>query len=154
MIEKVNNHTIDDAYVQFILFCNPSIALDTDTAELRRGFRAPPKSDGKAFSPYDLFTLIAKLEDKKDGIDNWTKLVLELGVEPPDMGNGQSSQKVQQYAVRLKVIPHSYFLSALIYIFHCSLSVHQSNQCPSAGYMLSTWTRFMAILLAGPLLTS
>lgn len=95
---------MDDAYVQFIFYCNPSIATDTDTTELRRGFRAPPKSDRQTFSPYILFTLIAKLEDKKDGIDNWTKLVLELGVEPPDQEKGQSSQKVQQYAVRLKVM--------------------------------------------------
>ena len=104
---QVNDQTMDDAYVQFIFYCNPSIATDTDTAELRRGFRAPPKSDGKTFSPYTLFTLIAKLEDKKDGIDNWNKLVLELGVEPPDQEKGQSSQKVQQYAVRLKVMRQS-----------------------------------------------
>lgn len=105
---------MDDAYVQFILYCNPSIATDTDTTELRRGFRAPPKSDGKTFSPYTLFNLIAKLEDKADGIDNWTKLVLELGVEPPDQEKGQSSQKVQQYAVRLKVINHLYCQSPFV----------------------------------------
>ena len=107
--KQVSDQTMDDAYIQFIMYCNPSISADTETGELRKGFRTPPKSDGKSFSPYVLFELIAKLEDKKDGIDNWTKLVLELGVEPPNQDKGQSSQKVQQYAVRLKVICHLFF---------------------------------------------
>ena len=101
--QKVTDQTIDDAYVQFIMYCNPNISADTETTELRKGFRSPPKSDGKSFSPFNLFTLIGKLETK-DGISTWTQLVLELGVEPPDQEKGQSSQKVQQYAVRLKVI--------------------------------------------------
>ena len=100
--QQVTDQTIDDAYVQFIIYCNPHISADTDTGELRRGFRNPPKSDGKSFKPYSLFELISKLE-RKDGINTWVQLVLELGVEPPNQEKGQSSQKVQQYAVRLKV---------------------------------------------------
>ena len=98
---NVNENSIDDAYVQFILYCNPSIPLNVDTTELKKGFRAPPKSDTKTFSPFILYGLIAKLETKE--IKTWTELVLKLGVEPPDTTKNQSTQKVQQYAVRLKV---------------------------------------------------
>lgn len=35
-------------------------------------------------------------------LKTWTQLVIELGVEKPDAAKNQSSQKVQQYAVRLK----------------------------------------------------
>lgn len=98
---EIDDKSIDDAYIQFILYCNPSIPADVDTSELKKGFRTPPKSDGKTFSPYILFGLISRLEAKD--IKTWTQLVIELGVEPPDAAKNQSSQKVQQYAVRLKV---------------------------------------------------
>lgn len=100
-LREIDNNSIDDAYVQFIMYCNPSIPTNIDTSELKKGFRTPPKSDGKTFSPYTLFGLISRLEDKE--IKTWTQLVIELGVEPPDAAKNQSSQKVQQYAVRLKV---------------------------------------------------
>jgi len=100
--KRVTNETLDDAYVAFILYCNPSVPLDCDTAELRKVFRQPPKSDGKTFSTYHLLELIEKFE-RKD-IKTWTKLAIELGVErTPD----SSAQKVQQYAVRLKVAINS-----------------------------------------------
>jgi hypothetical protein len=102
---NITNATIDDAYVAFIFYCNPAIPLDTDASELRIGFRAPPKSDGKQFSIFTLFELIRKLELKE--LKTWVQLALELGVEPPALGKGQSAQKVQQYAVRLKVSPIS-----------------------------------------------
>lgn len=107
---NVDENSIDDAYVQFILYCNPSVPREVDTNELRKGFRAPPKSDTKTFSPFVLYGLIAKLETKE--IKTWTELVLKLGVEPPDTTKNQSTQKVQQYAVRLKVdtsVFRSYF---------------------------------------------
>lgn len=103
---QVNDETFDDAYVSFIMYCNPSIPLDTETAELRRIFRLPPKSDGKNFSTFTLFELIRKLELKE--IKTWAQLALDLGVEPPSFDKGQSAQKVQQYAVRLKVSPISW----------------------------------------------
>ena len=99
--KEANDLNIEDSYVQFIMYCNPSVPLDVDTAELRRGFRAPPKSDGKSFSPFTLYQLITRLESKD--IKTWTELVIELGVSPPDVSKNQSTQKVQQYAVRLKV---------------------------------------------------
>ncbi len=99
---EISDDSIDNAYVNFIMYCNPSIRNDIDTAELRRGFRSPPKSDGKSFSPFTLFELISKLESKV--LKTWTQLVIELGVEPPDTSKNQSTQKVQQYAVRLKVL--------------------------------------------------
>jgi len=97
----VTDHTFDDAYSGFILYCNPTIPLDTDTTELKKIFRAPPKSDGKNFSTFTLFELIRKLESKE--IKTWAQLALDLGVEAPDLEKGQSAQKVQQFAVRLKV---------------------------------------------------
>lgn len=104
--QDVRDETLDDAYVSFILYCNPSIPLNTDTTELRKAFRNPPKSDGKNFNPFILFELIRKLELRE--IKTWAQLAIDLGVEPPAVDKGQSAQKVQQYAVRLKVsIPNS-----------------------------------------------
>ena len=97
----VTNENLDEAYVDFIMYCNPSVALETDTTELRKIFRAPPKSDSKTFSTFALFELIRKLELKE--IKTWAQLAIDLGVEPPSLEKGQSAQKVQQYAVRLKV---------------------------------------------------
>ncbi|KAI5800277.1 ARS binding protein 2-domain-containing protein [Peziza echinospora] len=105
--KDVTDETLDDAYVAFILYCNPSVPLDCDSAELRKAFRLPPKSDGKTFNVYELLQLIMKLEQKE--IKTWTKLAIELGVErTPD----QSAQKVQQYAVRLKRWMHAMHIDA------------------------------------------
>lgn len=93
--------TIEEAYVSFVMYCNPSVPLSTDSGELRRGFNSPPKSDGKTFQTFTLFELIRKLEMK--ALKTWAQLAIELGVEPPVLEKGQSAQKVQQYAVRLKV---------------------------------------------------
>ena len=109
-LREIDDKSIDDAYIQFIMYCNPSIPANVDTSELKKGFRTPPKSDGKTFSPYTLFGLISRLEAKD--IKTWTQLVIELGVEPPDAAKNQSSQKVQQYAVRLKVHSLAFILLA------------------------------------------
>ena len=98
----ITDESIDQAYVDFIFYCNPSIPMDVDATELKKGFRNPPMSDGKKFSPFTLYGLIARLESKD--IKTWVQLVTELGVEHPDPAKNQSSQKVQQYAVRLKVL--------------------------------------------------
>ncbi|CZR53901.1 related to ars binding protein 2 [Phialocephala subalpina] len=107
---QVTDETIDDAFVSFILYCNPAIPFDTDTTELRKIFRVPPKSDGKNFSTFTLFELIRKLELKE--IKTWAQLALDLGVEPPALDKGQSAQKVQQYAVRLKRWLHAMHVDA------------------------------------------
>jgi hypothetical protein len=99
----VTDESLDNAFVSFILYCNPSVPHDTDTTELRKTFRSPPKSDNKTFSTFVLFELIRKLEEKE--IKTWAQLAIDLGVEKPDFDKGQSSQKVQQYSVRLKVGP-------------------------------------------------
>lgn len=101
-----SNHFGDDqdfenAYVTFIFYCNPTIQSDVDTTDLRRNFSNPPRSDGKSFSTKILYELLRKFETKE--IKTWTELALELGVEKPAVEKGQSSQKVQQYSVRLKV---------------------------------------------------
>ena len=106
---EITDDSIDQAYVDFILYCNPSVPADSDSTELKKGFRAPPQSDGKKFSPFTLYGLISKLENKE--IKTWAQLVVELGVEPPDPSKNQSAQKVQQYAVRLKVPPLILFVS-------------------------------------------
>ena len=103
---EVTESSIEDSFVSFILYCNPLVGLDLSTIELRKGFRAPPRSDGKSFSTFNLFNLIKRLEEKE--LKTWTQLVIELGVEPPDLN--QSTQKVQQYAVRLKVLPFNFLL--------------------------------------------
>ncbi|KAB8246680.1 ARS binding protein 2-domain-containing protein [Aspergillus flavus] len=96
----ITDETIDDAYVMFIFYCNPNVPLSVDTSELRKTFRCPPRSDGKSFSIFTLWELIRKLDSKE--LKTWISLATELGVEPPDLEQGQSTQKVQQYAVRLK----------------------------------------------------
>ena len=98
---EITDQSIDDAYVNFILYCNPYVPDDINTSELRKGFRSPPMGDGKRFSPFILFNLISRLERKE--IKTWTQLVVELGVERPDLAKNQSTQKIQQYAARLKV---------------------------------------------------
>ncbi|KAI1745704.1 hypothetical protein F4680DRAFT_455753 [Xylaria scruposa] len=107
---SVTSGTIEDAYVSFVLHCNPAVPLDVDTSSLREAFRTPPKSEGKSFSTFTLFELIAKLHQKE--IKTWAELALRLGVEPPDHEKGQSSQKIQQYAVRLKRWMHSMHVNA------------------------------------------
>ncbi|KAI8955755.1 ARS binding protein 2-domain-containing protein [Xylaria longipes] len=107
---SVTSGTIEDAYVSFILHCNPGVPLDVDTTSLREAFRTPPKSEGKSFSTFTLFELITKLHQKE--IKTWAELALRLGVEPPDHEKGQSSQKIQQYAVRLKRWMHSMHVNA------------------------------------------
>lgn len=97
----VSEENIGPQYAAFILYCNPTVPLDTNTTELKAIFQAPPKSDGKSFSTWTLFELIKKLEKKE--IKTWAQLAIDLGVEPPVLEKGQSAQKVQQYAVRLKV---------------------------------------------------
>ena len=98
---NVTADNFEDAYVQFIFYCNPSVPLLLPTAELRRGFKAVPRADGKFFETYTLFKLVQKLESGE--ISTWNSLVVELGVERPDPAKNQSTQKLGQYAVRCKV---------------------------------------------------
>ncbi|GAB1737952.1 hypothetical protein NU219Hw_g2465t1 [Hortaea werneckii] len=92
-----NAESLTDHYVAFILYCNPHFPLDVDSAALRANFNTPPKSDNKDFETWRLFELIKRFEVKE--IKTWGQLALELGVEPPDVGKGQSVQKVQQYSI-------------------------------------------------------
>lgn len=97
----VSDDSIDNTYANFILYCNPNFPTSIDTTELVKLFRTPPKSDGNSFSTWALFELIKKFDAKE--IKTWTQLALDLGVKSPDTDKGQSTQKVQQYSVRLKV---------------------------------------------------
>ncbi|KAK3683881.1 ARS binding protein 2-domain-containing protein [Podospora appendiculata] len=106
----VDSASIEDAFVNFVLHCNPAVPPETDSAALREAFRTPPKSGGKTFSTYTLFELIKQLDTKE--LKTWAELALKLGVEPPDQEKGQSSQKIQQYAVRLKRWMHSMHVDA------------------------------------------
>lgn len=98
--KDVNEDTITDAYVAFILYCNSQFPLDTDTTTLRAQFNTPPRSDNKEFETFALWELIVKFDARE--IKTWGQLAQDLGVEPPDISKGQSTQKVQQYTVRLK----------------------------------------------------
>lgn len=97
---NITADTIAEAYVAFILYCNPKFGLDVDTSTLESGFLTPPKSDNKEFETFKLFELIKKFDAKE--IKTWGQLALDLGVDAPDTSKGQSTQKVQQYSVRLK----------------------------------------------------
>ncbi|EPE03749.1 ars-binding protein [Ophiostoma piceae UAMH 11346] len=107
---NVDINSIEEAYVSFVLACNPAVPSGADTAALREAFQTPPRSDGRSFSIYMLYLLIRELEDRI--IKTWAELALKLGVEPPDQEKGQSSQKIQQYAVRLKRWMHSMHVDA------------------------------------------
>ena len=99
--KDITAETLEDAYVQFIWYCNPTLASTYSTDELRRGFASVPRADGKTFQTWALFELVRRLE--RGEIATWNILVVELGVEKPDTSKGQSGQKLGQYAVRLKV---------------------------------------------------
>ena len=73
---SVDGASIEDAYTAFILYCNPAVPVDTDSAALREAFRTPPKSGGKSFSTYTLFELIKKLETKE--LKTWAELAVKL----------------------------------------------------------------------------
>ncbi|KAK6341030.1 hypothetical protein TWF696_009340 [Orbilia brochopaga] len=105
--KAVTDENIDGCYVDFILCCNPAVPNTCDTEELRKSFRAPPKSDGVMFSVFKLFQLIKRFEE--GDIKTWIQLVTELGVERKQ---DQSTQKVQQYAVRLKRWMHAMHVDA------------------------------------------
>lgn len=98
----ITNETIDDAYVSFILYCNPNVPSSVDTSDLRKTFRCLPRSDGKSFNIFTLFGLIRRRLQNEE-LKTWIQLAIELGVEPPCIEKKQSTQKVQQYTVRLKV---------------------------------------------------
>lgn len=98
---NVASESIEEAYVRFIFYCNPALSLDADTEALRDAFRNPPKSGGKSFDTFAIYELVRKFYGKE--IKTWTELTIKLGVEPPDPTKDESSQKVTQYGVRLKV---------------------------------------------------
>ncbi|KAJ5194264.1 hypothetical protein N7472_006730 [Penicillium cf. griseofulvum] len=97
----ITDETIDDAYVSFILYCNPNVPSSVDTSDLRKTFRCLPRSDGKSFNIFTLFGLIRRRLQNEE-LKTWIQLAIELGVEPPCLEKKQSTQKVQQYTVRLK----------------------------------------------------
>ncbi|OLL23885.1 ARS-binding protein 2, partial [Neolecta irregularis DAH-3] len=99
---NISHDSIADAYIQFMMYCNPSVPSDAKSDELATAFKLPPKSDGKAFDIFVLYQLIKQLDQGE--IKTWTKLAQDLGVERKDE---QSPQKVQQYAVRLKRWMHA-----------------------------------------------
>lgn len=131
----VTDAIIDDAYVEFIMYCNPAIPSSTNTTELRRMFRSPPRSEGKNFCTFALWELIQKLDRKE--LKTWIQLAIELGVEPPSVEKKQSTQKVQQYAVRLKVSrfgPFFFFFQVLhSFTFHAELAGSFGSDCCCCG---------------------
>ncbi|KAI9742431.1 MAG: hypothetical protein M1818_003965 [Claussenomyces sp. TS43310] len=131
---NVSDETFDDAFETFILYCNPTVSGDVDTAALRAAFKSLPRSDGKTFSPFALFELVRKLEGKE--LKTWAQLVTRLGVEPPVLGKGQSTQKIQQYAVRLKRWMHAMHVDAFFEYLLDKPHVYWT-QIPAPGSALS-----------------
>ncbi|KXJ96539.1 ARS binding protein 2-domain-containing protein [Microdochium bolleyi] len=107
---QVSEDDIEDAFVLFILYCNPAVPTSAATDTLREAFRSLPKSGGKSFSTFVLFGLIKQLDAKE--LKTWAELVVKLGVDPPDQEKGESVQKIQQYAVRLKRWMHALHVDA------------------------------------------
>lgn len=93
--------TLEDAFVRFIFHCNPAAHRGSDTNVLREAFRAPPRNAGRSFDPAVIYDLVKKFYAKE--IKTWTELTIALGVTPPDLSKDESSQKLTQYGVRLKV---------------------------------------------------
>lgn len=106
---KVTSETLEDAYVAFILYCNPGLPADCDIEGLREAFRNPPRSGGQIFDPWVIFNLVQQFYAKE--IKTWTELTVKLGVQPPDP-TGESTQKIAQYGVRLKKWLHSMHVKA------------------------------------------
>jgi len=96
----VSEQSVENAYVDFILFCNPAVPLSTPTDSLREAFRNPPRSGSKSFNTFAIYELVRKFYNSE--IRTWTELTTKLGVEPPNPKK-ESNQKVAQYGVRLKV---------------------------------------------------
>ncbi|KAH7040076.1 ARS binding protein 2-domain-containing protein [Microdochium trichocladiopsis] len=107
---QVVDSNIEDVFVSFILYCNPAVPAESSTEALREAFRSLPKSGGKAFSAFALFELVKKLTAKE--LKTWAEVVIKLGVDPPDVDKGESVQKIQQYAVRLKRWMHALHVDA------------------------------------------
>jgi hypothetical protein len=145
----VSEETIVDAYVAFILYCNPYFPLDIDTSDLRRIFQTPPRSDGKDFSIFTLWGLVQRFDNKD--IKTWTQLALELGVEPPSAERGGSVQKVQQYSVRLKVRCVTFLVLKRSLKLTLDLALDARNACRCLLRVL-TWQE--AFLLLGPAATT
>ncbi|PNS20482.1 hypothetical protein CAC42_5932 [Sphaceloma murrayae] len=97
----VTRDSITEAYVQFILFCNPAYPDDVDIATLRETFSTPPTSNKKSFATFDIYVLVRRLHEY-DNIRTWQQLAIELGVDPGTGDDGSGSQRVPQYIVRLK----------------------------------------------------
>lgn len=141
----VSEETIVDAYVAFILYCNPYFPLDIETSDLRRIFQTPPRSDGKDFSIFTLWGLVQRFDNKD--IKTWTQLALELGVEPPSAERGGSVQKVQQYSVRLKVRCIASVMFKCLLKLTLDLALDACNACRCL-FRVSAWQE--AFLLFGP----
>ncbi|CAB52738.1 ARS binding protein Abp2 [Schizosaccharomyces pombe] len=92
----VSADNITEKFCQFCLCCNPWYA-GADTRQLANAFNMIPKSEGQKFEIWVLFLLVRQYHQKI--INSWSKLVGFLGVERKDE---QSTQKIQQYVVRLK----------------------------------------------------
>lgn len=84
-----------------MLYCNPALPPDCEVSTLRDAFRIPPRSQAKEFSPWSVFDKVKKFYNKE--IPTWTEMVIQLGVDPPDLSKDESAQKLTQYGVRLKV---------------------------------------------------
>lgn len=107
---NVTEDNIADAYVAFILYCNPCFPLSADTSELKLKFSETPASEGVRPNIFLLYGLVRRHEAKDPEAQKWTQIITLLGVKEPDTEKKQSHQKISQYGVRLKVSLHHFLL--------------------------------------------
>ncbi|QDS76965.1 hypothetical protein FKW77_005452 [Venturia effusa] len=99
---NVTEDNITDAYIAFILYCNPCFPLSVDTSKLKEKFNETPASEGMRPNIFKLYELVKRHEAKEEGYEHWTQIVQLLGVKAADTEKKQSHQRVSQYGVRLK----------------------------------------------------
>ncbi|KAE9991550.1 hypothetical protein EG327_011514 [Venturia inaequalis] len=135
---NVTEANIADAYIAFILYCNPCFPLSVDTTRLRKRFVELPASEGVRHNIFLLYNLIGRHEAKDPECETWTQMIKLLGVKEPNTEKKQSSQKVSQFCVRLKRWLKQRHIDAFFgYLRGHELDYSQKIPHPSEGYPAS-----------------
>ncbi|TID20203.1 hypothetical protein E2P81_ATG07506 [Venturia nashicola] len=132
---NVNEDNITDAYVAFILYCNPCFPLSVDTTLLKKTFNELPASEGVRHNIFLLYKLIRRHEANDAACQKWTHIIKLLGVKEPDTEKKQSHQKLSQFGVRLKRWLKQRHIDAFFgYLNGHELTYSQQIPHPSEGY--------------------
>lgn len=129
---NVTEENITDAYIAFILYCNPCFPLSVDTTALKKKFTELPASEGVRHNIFTLYQLVRRHEAKDPACEHWTQIIKLLGVNDPDTEKKQSTQKVSQYGVRLKVSLHHFGV-----LYYSSVMMNRREHCLSILFLIS-----------------